>query len=245
MFATFVRTEARMFLREPVGAGFILAFPAVMLLVLGAAIPAFATPTPEFGGRRGIDVYTPITLAIALAIGAMVPLLSALSSARHRGVLRRLATTPAPPGALIAAQVLVNVSALLIGAVLAVLAVSLVFGVQPPGNPAGLVIGFLLGGVSMCALASLIASLTPSTAAATGFGNLVFFPMLFAAGTWTPGEAMPEVVRRIADYTPLGAASQAMQDSWDGAWPSALHLVVMAATAVVLVAAAVRWFRWE
>jgi ABC-2 type transport system permease protein len=245
VFGRLVLTESRLFLREPVGAAFILAFPTVVLLVLGSAIPAFGRPTPEFGGRRGIDVYTPVMLAMTLATVAMVPLLGALSAARHRGVFRRLATTPAPAGAMLAAQVLVNVGALLVGAVLAVLAVSLAFGVTPPGNPAGLVVGFALGAVSMCALASLIASLTPSASAASGLGALVFFPMMFAAGVWTPGETMPEVVRRIADYTPLGAASQAMQDAWDGGWPSTLHLVVLAVLGVALVGAAVRWFRWE
>lgn len=245
MFAKLTATEARMFLREPLGAVFTLVFPAVMLLVLGSAIPAFGSPSEAFDGRRGIDVYVPIMLAMTLATVAMVPLLGSLAAARHRGVFRRLATTPAPPAGMIAAQVLVNAAALLVGAVLAYAAAALAFDVAPPANPAGVAVAFGLGAVSMCALASLIASVTPSATAATAFGNLVFFPMLFAAGVWTPGPAMPDAVRRVADFTPLGAASQALQDSWQGLWPSPLHLVVMLVAAVALAAAAVRWFRWE
>ncbi|WP_214408161.1 DarT ssDNA thymidine ADP-ribosyltransferase family protein [Pseudonocardia lacus] len=42
-----------------------------------------------------------------------------------------------------------------------------------------------------------MASLTPSATAASGFGCLVFFPMMFAAGVWTPGDTVPERYTRI------------------------------------------------
>ena len=56
---------------------------------------------------------------------------------------------------------------------------------------------------------------------------------------------MPEVARRIGDFTPLGAASQAMQSAWAGAWPAPMHLIVLAAYVVALGALAARLFRWE
>jgi ABC-2 type transport system permease protein len=74
---------------------------------------------------------------------------------------------------------------------------------------------------------------------------LVYFPMMFAAGVWTPGPAMPDAVRRVADYTPLGAASQAMQDAWAGSSIRLLHVVVMVVVTAVLGAIAARSFRWE
>jgi len=49
----------------------------------------------------------------------------------------------------------------------------------------------------------------------------------------------------VADFTPLGAASQAMQDAWAGSWPRPLHLVVMGGLTAAFGALAARSFRWE
>jgi len=56
---------------------------------------------------------------------------------------------------------------------------------------------------------------------------------------------MPHSVQRVADLTPLGAASQALQAAWAGAWPRPLHLAVMAAFAAVLGTLAAKLFRWS
>jgi ABC-2 type transport system permease protein len=53
------------------------------------------------------------------------------------------------------------------------------------------------------------------------------------------------VAQRIADFTPLGAGSQAMQQAWAGGWPSAMHLIVLAGSTAVLGTIAARSFRWE
>ncbi len=238
-------TEAKLFLREPIGAFFGIAFPAVLVLVLGSAIPGFTAPSPDIGGRRPIDVYLPIVLALAIATITMVTLLGVLSAYRERGVLRRLSTTPVSPVTLLAAQLIVNVGALLIGSALAYVGAAIAFDIAPPARVGGVILAFVLGSAAMCAVALLIAALAPTARASSGLGTLVYFPMMFAAGVWTPGPLMPAAVRRVADYTPLGAASQAMQDSWAGAWPLPLHLSVMVFFTVALGGVAARFFRWE
>jgi ABC-2 type transport system permease protein len=65
------------------------------------------------------------------------------------------------------------------------------------------------------------------------------------AGVWTPGATMPDAARNVADFTPIGAASEAIADAWSGAWPTPLHLAVLVGCAVVASAAAARLFRWE
>lgn len=239
------RTEAKLFLREPVGAFFALAFPAVLMLVLGSAIPGFTEPSDDIGGRRPIDLYLPITLALAIATVTMVTLLGALSTYREKGVLRRLSTTPVSPTMLLVAQFLVNTVALVVGSALAYAAAKVAFNVSMPENIAATLIAFLLGDAAMCAVALFVSAVTPNARASSGIGSLVYFPMMFAAGVWTPGPLMPAVVQRIADYTPLGAASQALQAAWAGGWPRPLHLVVMVVIAGVLGTAASKLFRWD
>jgi len=70
-------------------------------------------------------------------------------------------------------------------------------------------------------------------------------PSLFFAGLWVPREVMAPALRDIGDWTPLGAAVQALQNSMGGAFPSAQSLLVMAGYTVIFGFLAVRYFRWE
>ena len=228
-----ILVETKLYYREPVVAFFSIIFPALLIVVLGKASPGFV-----------VADYFPILLALAIATVTVVSLLSLLASYRERGVLRRLAATPVSPTSLIVAQLVVNLGALLLGVLLAYVASVVLFGLGAPGNVPGLLLAFLLGTLGMAMIALFIASVVPTQKASVGWGALAYYPMMFFAGVWT-GPATPEVVRRIADFTPLGAASHAMQDAWAGAWPRPLHLIVMAAFAAAFGAAATRLFRWE
>ncbi|GIG85708.1 ABC transporter permease [Plantactinospora endophytica] len=238
-------TEAKLFVREPLGAFFGVIFPAALVLILGAAMPGFDEPSADIGGRRPIEFYLPITLALAIGTVALVNLLNALAADREKGVLRRLSTTPVSPIRLLVAQIVVNVAALLLGSGLALLAAVLAFGVEARPDVPGMLVAFVLGSASMAALALLVAAFTPTSRAATGIGSLVYYPMLFAAGVWTPGPLMPDAVRRVADFTPLGAASQALQDAWSGDWPQPLHLAVLVGSTVLFGGLAAKLFRWS
>src|SRR5579872_6692101 len=74
---------------------------------------------------------------------------------------------------------------------------------------------------------------------------LALFPLLFFAGLWLPRAFMPAVLLDISNYTPLGAAVQAIQDSMQTGFPPARPLLVLVAYAVVFAVAARRFFRWE
>jgi ABC-2 type transport system permease protein len=240
-----VATESKLFLREWLGAFFALLFPAVLVLALGSAIPGFKEPDPDLGGARGIDIYLPITLALAIATVTMVSLLNGLTTYREKGILRRLATTPVSPAKLLASQYIVNAIALVIGSVLACVSAYVAFGAKMPSSLGVLAVAFGLGSAAMGAMSLLIAAVASTARAGVALGSLVYYPMMFVAGVWTPGPVMPEAVRRVADFTPLGAASQAMQAAWAGDSVRPLHLVVMAAFTVGLGAIAVRTFRWS
>jgi ABC-2 type transport system permease protein len=53
------------------------------------------------------------------------------------------------------------------------------------------------------------------------------------------------MLRDISNYTPLGAAVQAMQSSMQQGFPSIAPLLVLAGYAVVFSFLAKRFFRWE
>jgi ABC-2 type transport system permease protein len=235
--------EVKLFLRDPMAAFFALAFPPLLVVILGS-VPAFREPSKDLGGLRVIDLYVPIVIAFALAMPALSGLPTYLASYRERGILRRLATTPVGAGRMVVAQMAMNLAVVVVigAAVLAIGAAA--FGTHMPRNPAGFAIAFVLAAAAMFGLGMLVAAVASSGRMATAIGMILFYPLNFFAGLWLPREAMPAVLRRISDFTPLGAGVQSLQDSITGAWPRPLHLAVMAAIAVIASLAA-RWFRWE
>jgi ABC-2 type transport system permease protein len=239
-----VSTEARLYLRDPMTVFWGLTFPLVLLGVLGT-VPSFREPSGDLGGARAVDLYVPIIAALVLAMMAVTALPSILADYRDRGILRRLATTPVGPARLLGAQLLVN-SALVVIAIALVLGLgAAVFGVGLPAAPIAYLVSLGLAMAALLGLGLLLAALAPSSRAASAISTLLFFPMMFFAGLWAPREAMSPLLRDVSDATPLGAAVGALQSATEGAWPSALHLLVLAVWAAVCAGLATRLFRWQ
>lgn len=251
MLAKITTTESKLVLRDGASVFFGLAFPAFLLVALSFVIPGFMDPIEDPGmpehlaGLRPVDIYPPVVLGLAITTVAFTMVPVYLASYREQGVLRRLATTPASPRTLLTAQLLVNLAILSAGSAATALAAVTLLDVASPQNPIGVLLGFLLGTVACFALGLIIAAIASNARAASAMAMILYFPMLFFAGVWTPGEAMPDGARAIADLTPVGAAVEAMTDAWFGDWPSTLHLAVLVAWTAAATAAATRLFRWE
>ncbi|MGI8690144.1 MAG: ABC transporter permease [Thermomicrobiales bacterium] len=170
---------------------------------------------------------------------------SVLATYREKGILRRLSTTPAPPSWVLAAQLLINLAVVVIALILIVGVSRVAFAVRLPAQIFGFVLSIALAVAALLCVGLFIAAIAPSARAATIIGSLLFYPMMFSAGLWVPRAAMPDVLRHISDFLPLGAAVQALQDTTQGNWPHPLHLAVMAVYALIFGAAAVKLFRWE
>ena len=144
-------------------------------------------------------------------------------------MLKRLSTTPVPPSRILVAQVLVNLGALLVAAVLMYVLGAAVVGVAAPAEPLVLLLALVLTVLAAFAVGSVIAALAPTAAAATAWGMSVYFASLFFAGVWLPLPLMPDVIQTIAGYTPLGAGSEALAAAWYGQPFPTTSLLVMAA----------------
>lgn len=243
--ATLTKTEARLFARDPMSLFWGLAFPAVLLAVIGLVFPGAQDPNPDLGGARLVDLYAPVALGFALATLGISVLPVILATSRERGVLRRLATTPVHPARMVVAQLLVHLAVAVVAGILAV-AIGVAFlGVTMPGNLPGFILAFLLGAASLFGVGLLIGALAPAASSAQGIGLAVYFPLLFFAGVYFPREVMSDGVRTISDLTPSGAAVQALSETWAGSAPSASSLLVMAAFSIVTALVAIRFFKWE
>jgi ABC-2 type transport system permease protein len=237
-------TEFKLFLREPAAVFFALMFPPILLIVLGS-IPAFREHDPAIGGARVIDLYAPIVVTLALAMLALNGLPQLFATYREKGILRRMATTPVRPATLLGAQLLMCAAMAVVVLVVVLAIARLAFGVALPRQVPAFVLVYLLCVLAMLSLGLLVASLAPSARGAGAIGSVLFFPVLFFAGLWVPRAGMPDVLRRISDFTPLGAGVQSLSDAAAGHWPQLLHVAVMLGWTVVAGGLAARYFRWE
>ncbi|MGI5170813.1 ABC transporter permease [Spirillospora sp. CA-253888] len=239
-----LRAEFRLFTREPFSLFWIVAFPTVLLTILGL-IPSFREADPDLGGNRVIDLYVPVNVLLAMIMAGIQVLPPVLAGYRERGILRRMSTTPVRPVSLLAAQIALHFAAAVLSALLVIAVGRIAFDVALPGHLPGYLLALLLGALGALALGAAVTAVSPTVKATTVVGSIVFFPAMFLAGVWLPVQAMPDLLRRIVEYFPFSAASQALHQAAEGGWPDWTHLGVTAAWAAVLIAAAARWFRWE
>jgi ABC-2 type transport system permease protein len=242
-FAELVRTELKLFRREPVALFWGIAFPLILLVVLGSAVSD--KPQKNLGGLRFIDAYVPVLIVFILAILALNAVPSVLTSYRDKGYLRRLSTTPVGAPRLLGAQFVINLGSTACAVAVTLVVARLAFRVALPGQVVGFLLTVALAAAAMLALGALVSALAPNQRLAGLFGSLLTFPMMFFAGLWVPRQQMGATLRQVGDFTPLGAASGAVHDAMAGHWPHVSHLWVLAAYAVIFSFAAARLFRWE
>ncbi len=218
-FGQIVLNEARLTWRRPVGLIGGLGLPTLLLVVFGE-LPSFHQTTASLGGLTVFDLYVPILIVFSLAMLV-------------------------PPSWLLAAQGLVQFCVALAGVLIVLVAGVAAFGATVPKSPGGLGLSLVLSIAGLFPVGLLIAAMARTANGASVIGRLAFFPMIFFAGLWLPRAMMPGALLTISNYTPLGAAVEAIQDSMQTGFPPAAPLLVLLAYAVLFGYLARRFFRWE
>ena len=239
-----IQVEAKLFLREPATLLFTLLLPLGLMLVFGLGFRD--DPAPAGPGQQQQPTFLPaLSLMIAVGMLGFFGLPSVLGAYREKGILRRLSTTPVHPAQLLIAQLVVQLATALVAVLALVVVGHYVVGLPFPQNVGGFLLAVVLGLSSLFALGLVVAALSPTARIAGSVGPLLFFPLLFLAGTWLPRDKMPHLLATIGEYSPLGALVDTVAAAWGGAAPHADQLAVMAGLAVVLGTLAARLFRWE
>lgn len=239
-----VRAELRLQLRDPAVLAFALAMPAVLLVLLAYAFPGFRDANPDLDGGRPVDLYTPIILVLTLVMIGISTISGVLASYRHDGILRRLRTTPVGATRVLLAQLAAQLGLAVVGVGLAVFAALVVLDVPGPESWFGVVLGLGCTAAATFAIGALLGALLPSVSAAQAAAGLAWLPVMVLAGLWFPRELMPEVLRRISDLSPGGAAVDAIQQAWFHGELMGGSLAVLVAWAVVTAAIGALAFRW-
>jgi ABC-2 type transport system permease protein len=243
-FGKILLNEARLTWRTPRVLILSVGLPTLLLIVFGE-LPSFHQQATTLGGLTKFNQYVPILIAMVMVLLALLSLPGALVSYREQGILRRLSTTPAPPPAVLAAQVVVNLVLALLSMAIIVIAGIAAFGETVPKQLGGFFLSIVLALAAIFSIGLLIAALTRTSGAVQAISGVIFFPLLFLGGLWLPRAQMPAGLRDISDYTPMGAAVEAIQDSIQGRLPAAAALLTLTGYAAILGFLATRYFKWE
>ncbi len=237
--------ETKLFLREPVGVFFTLAFPLLILFLFGSIYGN--RPTPMFGGWGTVDISVPAYTAMIIATSGLIGLTITMAAYREQGVLRRLRTTPVSPLIVLAAQVIVLFLVTTLGMILLVIAGRLVYQMRFGGNVLSVFLGFTLSTLSIFALGFVLAGLMPTARTAQVVGMVLLYPMLFLSGAALPRELLPETIKKISTYLPLTYVVNLLRGLWAGeAWSRHwLDVGVLASILIIGIVISALTFRWE
>ncbi|MET8290405.1 ABC transporter permease [Streptomyces sp. NPDC051639] len=230
--------ETRMLLRNGEQLLLTVVIPALLLVLFGSV------DIVDTGKGAAVDFLTPGVLALAVMSTAFTGQAIATGFERRYGVLKRLAASPLPRWGLMTAKtVSVLVTEVLQVILLTVIAFTL--GWSPHGNPAAVLLLLILGTAAFSGLGLLMAG-TLKAEATLAAANLVFLLLLVGGGVIVPLDKFPPGVQDVLALLPISALSDGLRDVLQhGAGMPWGDLGILAVWAVVALAAAARFFRWE
>ena len=232
------RAELNMTLRQGERVLITVILPAFFLLFFAGTniVPA--------GSGKPVDFLLPGMLAVAILSTGMVSLGIATAYDRYYGVLKRLGSSPLPRWGLIAAKLL-SVLAVEAGQiVLLVLLAVLFFGWRPAGPIWSAVPIILLGTAAFAGLGMLMAGTLRATTTLAG-ANGLYILFLAIGGVILPTNHLPPVISWIANLLPAAALSDALRGALTTQGMHGGSILLLLFWAVVILAAAVRGFKWE
>ncbi len=182
------------------------------------------------------------TMLIILLTGSML-----LVMEREEGLLRRLASTPISPGAVVLGKWTARMAMGLVQIGVGFVIGTLVFGMNW-GSALYMIFAVMLGWAALNAsLGILLANLVSTQTQATGVGLLVSMVLAALGGCWWPIEITPGWVQDLSLLLPTGWAMDAMHQLISfgrGAEAAVPHLAAMLAAALFFGWLGARGFRY-
>ena len=248
------QVELKAFFRERQAVVFILAMPAVMLVLLGAIV----------GGQHTAPGVTIGDIYVAGLIGGGVMATSyqnlgiSIAFERERFTLKRLRGTPMPAAAYFAGKIIqVIVAAIAEVAILLIIGVAFYHLHLPTSGTAWWTFTwvFVLG-VAACSLLGIAASSLPRSAARNGVAviTLPFVVLQFISGVYVPFFLVPSWLRDIAAVFPLEWMCRGMRSVFvpqavslepAHSWQHGQTALVLSAWIVAGLILCLTTFRWQ
>ncbi|GIU96078.1 MAG: hypothetical protein KatS3mg012_2535 [Gaiellaceae bacterium] len=233
--------EQRIFWRSREAAVFVFVFPLLLYALLGTVYSG------DIDGVPAEDVLLAGLLGYGAANTALGGLAITLVVRREAGVLKRLRSTPLPPGTYLAA-VLVSTLLVFVLQSAALLALGrFAFGASAPANWLGFAGAIVLGVACFAGLGVGAASLIRSAEGVSAVVNVIILPMAFLSGSFGPTRDLPALLHELADVLPLTYFLEVVEGVYLDGDSLLAHLAALAVVAgwgAFGVAVAWRRFAW-
>jgi ABC-2 type transport system permease protein len=239
-----LRTEQLVFWRSREAAFFIFLFPLLLLILLGSL----------YGGSDKFQ-HVPVRWAVLAGLvcygcanTSFAGLAIQLVLRRENGILKRLRSTPLPPGTYIVALLTSTLIVFGLQAITLFLLGRALYGTPFPPDVGSLVVTLLVGSAAFAALGTATAMAIRSAEGSSAVVNFVLLPMAFLSGGFGPTNGYPAVLRAIGDVLPLTYFVKLVNAVYlhgNGFWTQPGALAVLAGWGVGGVILSIRTFSWE
>ncbi|MEA2182893.1 MAG: type transport system permease protein [Solirubrobacteraceae bacterium] len=248
-FLVVVRSNLKVFVRNPAALFFTAILPVVFLVLF---VSIFGNERSKEFGVKVATLQVPAFIALAVVSASFVSLAIGLTSVREDGILKRIRATPVAPWIVFAGRIVTAiVTAIIVTAILVGIG-ALAFGVAVPTHTLpGLMLALVLGATSFCALGIAYTRLIPSEEAAPAMTNAVVLPLYFISGVFVPADQLhnlPGFLRFLADALPVKPFVDALLKAFNphtiGVGIAGNDLAILAAWGAIGLVLAVRFFVW-
>jgi len=242
LFAHQLRAEQLVFWRSREAAVFIFIFPLMLFVLLGSVYDG------TIDGHPASDVLLAGLLGYGIANTAFAGLTIQLVIRRESGVLKRLRSTPLPPGTYLGAALVSTLTVFALQFVAIFVLGLLLFDVGLPSDWGSLLLTAVVGVAAFAGIGLGAASLIRSAEGSSAVVNVILLPMAFLSGSFGPTEDFPSFLQAIGDVLPLTYLIDALEAVYlddEHIWQRLGSLAVVAAWGLAGLAIAVRRFGWE
>lgn len=206
-----LKSELRLFARDPLTLTFVFVFPILTMLIIGGS----------FGSepRHGFPVnpshwYVASYFTVVIGATGLVMLPVHIASYRERGVLRRFAAAGFPRWCFAIAQLAIGLIAIAVAGTLLLAVAAPVYGVPAVAQPGRVALGIAVGSIAFVSIGVLLGTLLPSARSAQAVGLLLFFPSFLLGVGGPPPSVMSEPLRELTEWLPLALANRAIREPW-------------------------------
>lgn len=241
------RFENVAFWRNPAAAFFTFAFPLLFMVIFNVILGGSGGGAP---GQRPADFFTPSIIVFAVITATFTNIAMTVTTARERGILKRVRGAPLPAWAYLAGRIGQAVSVALLLVVIVAAFGAVFYDVQVPwGRLPALVVTLAVAAAAFCALGLALTAFIPNEDAAPAVVNGVIMPLLFISNVFFRIDGMTGWLPTVSNLFPVRHFADAMMTIYDprttGAGFSAEHLAWLAGWGLVGLVAAVWRFNWE
>jgi ABC-2 type transport system permease protein len=218
LLVVWTRARLKLFLRTPRSAFFSLIFPLILLALLDSLNQGQTVPGPNGADVAFAAYFTPSIGIFGIVTACYTATVFAISTARDRGIIKRVMGTPLPAPIYLASWALAAITTGLISVCVLVIAGMVFFHVRIDSVliPAAAVTA-LLGATCLSALGLAVSSFIRKAESAPMVANLTMFPVIFLSGVFFPINDAPGWVQDVANILPVAHLVDAFTACFDPA----------------------------